>query len=48
MLFKQIVGPYKVLAKKEHSYKVKLPTLIKIQLMFLIKGSLSQPKQFIA
>jgi hypothetical protein len=29
-----MTGPWKVLAKEEHSYKVKLPALIKINLVF--------------
>jgi hypothetical protein len=33
-----MAGPYKVLAKEEHSYRVKLPALMKIHLMFLIKS----------
>jgi hypothetical protein len=37
-LFKQIAGPYKVLAKKEHFYRVKLPALIKIHLIFLAES----------
>jgi hypothetical protein len=33
-LSEQMAGPYKVLAKKEHSYRVKLPALIKIHPVF--------------
>jgi hypothetical protein len=33
-----MAGPYKMLAKKEHSYRVKLPALIKIHSVFLIKS----------
>ena len=37
-LSEQIAGLYKVIAKKGHSYKVKLPALIKIHLVFSIKS----------
>jgi hypothetical protein len=33
-----MASPYKMLAKKEHSYKVKLPALIKIHPIFLTKS----------
>jgi hypothetical protein len=33
-----MAGPYKVLAKEGHSYKVKLPTLIKIYFMFFTES----------
>jgi hypothetical protein len=33
-----MAGLYKMLAKEEHSYKVKLPALIKIYLMFFAKS----------
>jgi hypothetical protein len=35
----QMAGPYKVLAKEEHSYRVELPALMKIHPVFLA-GSL--------
>jgi hypothetical protein len=38
-LFEQMAGPYKVLAKEGHSYRVELPALMKIHLVFLV-GSL--------
>jgi hypothetical protein len=33
-----MAGPYKILAKKEHFYKVELPVLIKIYSVFLVKS----------
>jgi hypothetical protein len=37
-LSEQIAGPYKVLAKEGHSYKVELPASIKIHSVFLAKS----------
>jgi hypothetical protein len=33
-----MAGPYKVLAKERHSYKVELPALIKIHLIFSVRS----------
>jgi hypothetical protein len=37
-LSEQMAGLYNVLAKEEHSYRVKLPALIKIHLVFSVKS----------
>jgi hypothetical protein len=37
-LSEQMAGPYKVLAKEGHSYRVELPALIKIHLIFLAES----------
>jgi hypothetical protein len=37
-LFRQMAGLYKVLAKEGHSYRVELPALIKIHLVFLAES----------
>jgi hypothetical protein len=42
-----MAGPWKVLAKKGHSYRVELPALIKINLVFLTKSLCRNPNDLL-